>query len=97
MSTSATDPHTKPYVGEYIPSMSADATALAMLGRHKRYHSEIVLRCSLCGARGAWTLGGLGPDGQARIVGWDDAVAVALSEGWSADATGAICPDCDLI
>ncbi len=36
-------------------------------------------------------------DGQARIVGWDDAVAVALSEGWSADATGAICPNCDLI
>ena len=39
MSTSATDP----YVGEYLPHLSADATALAMLGRHKRYHSEIVL------------------------------------------------------
>ena len=97
MSTSATDPHTKPYAGEYIPSMSADATALRELGRHKRYHSEIVLVCASCAARGAWTLGGVGPDGQARIVGWDDAVAVALSEGWSADATGAICPDCDLI
>ena len=97
MSTSATDPHTKPYVGEYIPSLSADATALRELGRHKRYHSEIVLVCASCAARGAWTLGGVGPDGQARIVGWDDAVAVALSEGWSADATGAICPDCDLI
>ena len=97
MSTSATDPHTKPYVGEYIHSMSADATALRELGRHKRYHSEIVLVCASCAARGAWTLGGVGPDGQARIVGWDDAVAVALSEGWSADATGAICPDCDLI
>ena len=97
MSTSATERHTKPYVGEYIPSLSADATALRELGRHKRYHSEIVLVCASCAARGAWTLGGVGPDGQARIVGWDDAVAVALSEGWSADATGAICPDCDLI
>ena len=96
MSTSATDPHTKPYVGEYIPSMSADATALAMLGRHKRYHSEIVLVCASCATRGAWTLGGVGPDGQARIVSWDDAVAVALSEGWGAEPTGAICPSCNL-
>ena len=96
MSTSATDPHT----GEYLPHLSADATALRELGRHKRYHSEIVLVCASCAARGAWTLGGVGPDGQARIVGWDDAVAVALTEGWSADATGAtgaICPSCNLI
>ena len=92
MSTSATERHT----GEYLPHLSADATALRELGRHKRYHSEIVLVCASCAARGAWTLGGVGPDGQARIVSWDDAVAVALSEGWSAEPTGAICPSCNL-
>lgn len=48
MRTSATERHT----GEYLPHLSADARALALLGRHKRYHSEIVLRCSCCGARG---------------------------------------------
>ena len=55
MSTSATERHT----GEYLPHLSADATALRELGRHKRYHSEIVLVCASCAARGAWTLGGL--------------------------------------